>query len=130
MAKATKTNPVVADICLYGNSQTGAGWIVAMNREVVDVPVWSKGLIGTGEPTGQPFTEAVWAAMDHVLAAAGNIDGQVRIFHPGGETMTVVALGDIVPNYGTLVGRRVPAPVLVLTTDALFAAGHQPAERN
>lgn len=123
MAKTTKTtNPVVADICLYGNSQIGAGWLVAMNPEVVVVPVGSKGLIGTGDPVeGQSFTEAVFQAMDHVLAAAGQVTGQVRIFHPGGETMTVVQVGDFL-NYGTLVSRRVPAVVYVVPVDALMAA--------
>src|SRR5688500_9948847 len=68
---------VVAEICLYGNSRIGAGWLASVPGAAP--------LLGDGEPkAGRAFSEAVWLACD-AIRAAGVVGGKVRIFAPGGE---------------------------------------------
>jgi hypothetical protein len=96
------TETVIADICLYGNTNTGAGWLArsADGR-----------MFGTGEPArDRSFTEAVWTAADTILAAGARVD-VVRIFAPGGLRVATVPIGAI-PGFGALPWE--PAPVYVL----------------
>lgn len=65
----------VADICLYGSSRTGAGWIARAEDGA---------MFGDGEPRGdRSFTEAIWIAVG-ALEGAGLKAGRVRVFAPGG----------------------------------------------
>lgn len=100
LVQAAEQDPtmVVADICLYGIRQTGAGWLAVTKDGRA---------FGTGDPMkDRSFTEAVYQAVA-AIEAAGTRAGLVRIFHPGGEFMTVVALG-AVPNYGSMASVPVP----------------------
>lgn len=114
---------VVADICLYGTNRTGAGWILAVNPVAVAIPAWSNGQIGTGEPhAGLTFTEAIHQAVEN-LTGEGVTMGLVRVFHPGGETMSTFDLGQPVPSYGKLLASGVTeAPVYVFSEKELIAA--------
>jgi len=87
-----KTATPVAEICLYGNRSTGAGWLA----------IHSLGarLLGDGEPVaGRSFTEATWIAA-RALTEAG-WSGAVAIYEPGGERMAICDLASV-PSYGSL----------------------------
>lgn len=120
MAKTTKANQAaVADICLYGNRDTGSGFIVALA---------DGRMFGDGRPVaGRSFTEAVWLAVD-LIRDAGVQDGRGQVFHPGGDFVSDIDLGGIVPSYGALQSR--PAPVYVIPVDALMAAAASTDGRN
>lgn len=93
MTTSAAANLPVAEICLYGTSQTGAGFYALADTGQ---------RFGTGTPIAhRSFTEAVWDACDE-LRAAGVTSGKVRIFAPGGERFAVVEIGEHVPNYGSL----------------------------
>jgi hypothetical protein len=83
----------IAEVCFYGTMQTGAGWLArVLDRKAGNVPSWSTGLIGTGEPAqGRDFTQALWSALEALLAA-GLADGPVAVFEPAGELMATVSL--------------------------------------
>src|SRR5262245_34869716 len=69
----------VAEICLYGTSAAGSGWIAC----IADGTMSGK-LMGNGElKHGRSMTEAVWLAADE-LKGAGVTRGIVRIFMAGG----------------------------------------------
>lgn len=87
-----KTNKHVADVCLYGTSQIGAGWIAQGEGQA---------MIGTGEPiSARGFTEAVWLACD-ALRESGIKAGMVRVFAAGGERMAFCDINHP-PYYGNL----------------------------
>jgi hypothetical protein len=84
---------IVADICLYGTSRTGAGFIVCELKH--------GRTSGTGEPDAmRTFTEACWMGVGH-LQALGVESGKVRIFDPSGERMSVVDVNNV-PAFGDL----------------------------
>jgi hypothetical protein len=118
MARGTKTTAtVVADICLYGTSRTGAGFLGCV------MPHGQT--FGTGDPVaGRTFTEAIWLAQD-AIRALGVRAGKVRVFHPGGEFMSVIDLNTIT-TYGSLAS--VPAPQFTISADALIAAAERGRE--
>ncbi len=67
-----------AEICLYGTTATGAGWLATTD---------SGKLLGTGEPmAGRGYTAAVWLACD-AIREAGNIGKKARIYEPSGQRM-------------------------------------------
>lgn len=114
---------VVAEVALYGNRQAGSGWIVAVNREVVAVPDGFEGLIGTGAlAAGQSFTEALWTALDHLVAVLPNISGLVRVFAPGGHTMAHLDVADTWPAFGDLKFESAYATWVTLDVKAIEAA--------
>lgn len=128
LAAKAEQNPslVLADICLYGIRQTGAGWLAARH---------DGRMFGTGDPVqGRTFTEAVFQAVDAICTGnklglvCGHQVGLVRIFHPGGDTMTVIDLQELIPTYGDMA--RVPAPVFgpVKSDVALLALGRVMAD--
>lgn len=81
---------ITAVVCLYGNRNIGAGWIVSDK----------KGQAGTGEPVAnKSFTEAVYEAVD-ALKARG-VTGTIRIFAAGGQHYAEVGV-DRVPYFGDL----------------------------
>ena len=107
---SSRSSAPVAELCLYGTSVTGAGYLVrtADGR-----------LFGDGEPRQtRSFTDAIWLACD-ALCQAG-IVGRVVVYRPDGLRM---AFTDVArpASYGALVWE--PAPVYVLTDAALIAAG-------
>lgn len=120
---------VVADICLYGTSMTGAGWIAAVNlpgAEPDDLPVAKS--LGDGEPRPhRTFTEAIWQSVGAIVEArrgAGVVDayeGDVAIYESGGKRVARVPLGNV-PIYGDLATRWQPAPGLSLSADQIIAA--------
>jgi hypothetical protein len=69
--RSAKTSKIVAEICLYGNHETGAGYLATIEGQ--------KGLLGTGEPVkGRSMTEAVWLAVREIMAEA-----EAMILTPG-----------------------------------------------
>lgn len=109
MSKRTKN--IVAEICLYGNSQVGIGYLAtekAYNRTH-----------GTGEPcSGRGATGAVFLACDD-LKRAGCPDGLVRVFAMGGERMADIDLCNP-PYFGDM--KWVPATVYEVAVEDLLAA--------
>lgn len=117
LSTAAAAGSIVAEICLYGTQQTGAGWLAQTADGL---------MFGNGRPVaGRPFTEAVWMAMG-ALESDGIRSGLVRIFLPGGEYMAVVDAALPVPTFGSL--KTVPAPVWTLdVADLVNAAQAQVA---
>lgn len=96
MSRTTKASKkIVGDICLYGTSRIGAGFLVCA------APHGQTS--GTGEPVqGRSFTEAVWMGVEHLRGILGvDVVGMVRIFEPGGELMAVVDVNNV-PAFGDL----------------------------
>ena len=90
---ARTSRKVTADICLYGTSRTGAGFLVCrLDHGQVG---------GSGNPVeGRSFTEAVWLGVE-TLRGLGVTGGILRIFEPGGERMSVVDFNNV-PAFGAL----------------------------
>jgi hypothetical protein len=87
---AAKT--IVGEICLYGNRQTGAGWLASTLHSE---------RMGTGEPVAErSFTEAVWMAADEIRKFY--MRGLIRIYAPGGEKMATINVCGHPPCYGDL----------------------------
>ena len=77
MARKIK-NELVAEICLYGTTQHGAGWLARLA---------DGRLLGDGELSqARGMTAAVWQAQD-AIEAAGVTSGRVRVFAAGGRMM-------------------------------------------
>lgn len=101
-SKTRKNAELVGEICLYGTSAIGIGWL-ARGKET--------GLLGNGEPKAErAATEAVWQAAD-ALRAAG-VDGVVAIYAPGGERYAVAHVANI-PTYGSLAWRAAGPGVVI-----------------
>lgn len=113
MAKGKK---IVAEICLYGNHQCGAGYLAHVGPLTRD----SK-LFGDGEPkAGRNMTAAVWlACMD--LEAAG-AKGLATVYSPGGQRCGEVNIQRPC-YYGNIEWR--PAPMLVISAEAIEAAAQK-----
>lgn len=100
-ADAVRHDPrqIVAEVCLYGTSRTGAGWLA---RHAGQGP----NMLGDGTPReGVYFTEAVREAMDQVRAALRKrnvADGFVRIYDAGGARFAELGLCASVPAFGAL----------------------------
>lgn len=89
-----KKRDFVADICLYGTPQTGAGYLACRLDHGQTC--------GNGEPVfGRPFTSAVFLAVEQ-LRGLGLNKGRVRIFEPRGECMAIIELSGTVPTFGDL----------------------------
>lgn len=85
----------VAEICLYGTSAVGAGYIVSIYTQD-GKPV----RFGTGEPKAdRSFTEAVWIACGLIQAAG--FDGFVHVYEPTGHKFAEVHTFQV-PAYGDL----------------------------
>lgn len=113
----TRKTKLVAEVCLYGNRETGAGWLARTAEGA---------MLGTGDPkAARSFTDAVWLACDAVRrlrSMAGHAHahtGTVRVFAPGGERMADTDLNRPA-TYGDL--HWVPATMLVIDADAIIAA--------
>lgn len=112
MPRTTRT--ITADICLYGTSRTGAGFLGCRLDHGQ--------ITGTGEPVeGRSFTEAAWLAVD-ALRGLGVESGMVRIFAPGGERMAVVDIRNV-PAFGDL--KWEAAVVWTISAKELVAAAKQ-----
>lgn len=97
MARSTKPQGVVAEICLYGTSQHGAGWIAC----IADGTPAGK-MLGNGElKPGRSMTAAVWLAADE-LRSVGVTRGIIRIFEPSGLRCAAVDIGKMIPTFGEL----------------------------
>ena len=111
MTQPTATRHTAAtDICLYGNRDTGAGFL----------GVTSHGIrFGDGAPKAdRSFTEACWQAIEEARRL-GAI-GLVRIFDAGGERCAVIDIDVFLLSYANLKWNA--APVLTLSGAALIAA--------
>lgn len=87
----------VAEICLYGTSRIGAGFIVSIPT-AFKRPV----RIGSGEPvSGRSFTEAVWIASDYIRLA-GHDTGFVHVYEPTGHKFAEFRLEDGPAYFGSL----------------------------
>lgn len=111
----------VAEVCFYGTPTTGAGWLVkVLDREGGNVPAWSKGIIGTGDPVeGRTFTEALYTALDQVRAA-GLSRGLVTVYESSGAMMASLELAATWPVYGDL--NWIDAPIFAANAEQLKAA--------
>jgi len=105
----------IADVCMYGIRETGAGWLA----QIADGT-----LLGDGTPKpGMDFTTALWKACEHVRLHARDseafVRGRVRVFEPGGKR---VAEFDVAypPWYGSLVWED--APTMNLTAHEVVSA--------
>lgn len=108
-AKTSTPAELVGEICLYGASHCGAGWLAAHKG----------GRLGSGEPvSGRTFTEAVWMAAG-ALEAAG-VTGLVVIHDAGGERHAVANVARI-PMYGQMVWHR-SGPGVVVSAEVILAA--------
>jgi hypothetical protein len=102
MARTTK-NTHVADICLYGNHDIGAGYLVSTRNN---------GILGDGEPKeSRSMTEAVWLAQSELRLVEPK--GRIRIFAAGGRMMAWLGVQETT-YYGNLKWER----AAVLTIDA------------
>jgi hypothetical protein len=128
--KTKKSGTVVAVVCLYGNRETGAGWLAETAEGVLEERAT---LLGTGDPVqGQTFTDAIWKACAAIRSAittrpAGGrgVVGLVVVFEPGGGRFAVTALDAPMP-FGSLSWE--PAPVYEFKLDDLAAAAESAAE--
>src|SRR5579863_4882554 len=81
-------NPV-AEICLYGSSQHGTGWLACIPPLAGRDPHTKS--LGDGELHPRSFTESVWLACE-AIERAGITQGTVRVFAAGGKFMADVNL--------------------------------------
>lgn len=111
MSKA-KDNAVIGDICLYGSSASGAGYIAM----AVDGRMF-----GDGEPlAGRGLNDAMWlAALD--LKAAG-LSGNAWVYAPGGEIRALLDV-DYLKYFGDLPWE--PAPKLSISYEDIMAAAEK-----
>ena len=97
---ARKSQEVVAEICLYGNSkpEVGAGYLAVLP---------DKRMFGTGDPVScRGFTTAVWLALTDIRTA-GVTKGVARVFAPGvGEIAVGSARGCAVRLVGDSVAAQ------------------------
>lgn len=92
-----------ADICLYGNRETGSGWLAALP---------DGHLLGDGEPmASRMFTEAIWQAQDALVRAGLSLRTPVRIFDVGGMRIARATVA-LIPPYGDLKWEAAPFYVL------------------
>jgi hypothetical protein len=107
MARESKP---IAEICLFGNQQTGAGWLARTHDDR---------LLGDGEPVRErSFTSALWLACQ-ALEHRGYV-GQVDVFQPSGRLVAETRT-DRPGWYGELVWR--PARQYVVSAEEVLAAG-------
>ena len=103
----------VGEICLYGTSHTGAGFIARKDKEV----------FGTGElVSGRSFTDAYFYGM-RALHAAGVTRGEVMVFEPEGRLVARVRMEPCWPCFGDL--KWEAAPVYTLSVEALVSASKE-----
>lgn len=113
----TKNTPV-AEICLYGTRQTGAGYIVSIQTPGAVVPTVR---IGTGDPVqGRSFTEAVWIACETIQLATGLVRGIVHVYEPSGHKYAAFDLGHV-PTFGNMTWID-GGTVYVIPADAVLEA--------
>jgi len=113
----------VAEICLYGTRQTGAGYILAIHVSglieltihAVRAKLWAGNRailnteqeldivrLGTGEPkSGRTFTEAVFIAAG-LLNVSGVTSGIVHVYEPTGHKFAAFDLAKHIPCFGDL----------------------------
>lgn len=102
---------LVGDVCLYGNSKIGIGWLATH----------AGGQLGDGTPkAGLAMTEAVWAATD-ALRAAG-VEGMIVVYAPGGERYAVANLAHV-PTVGSMTWYQAGPGVVVSAEQIKAAAG-------
>lgn len=94
----TQKRNIVAEICLYGTSQIGFGYIAALP---------DGRMFGDGSPVrDRTATDAIWLAVDDVRGAGAD-GGQVAIYAPGGERVAYAPLWSV-PSYGLLQWEAAP----------------------
>lgn len=109
----------VAEICLYGTTSVGAGYLISVQNEKP---------FGQHEPRqGRSFTEAVYMAAGE-LAARGVLEGQIVIYAPGGLKRSLVSLSSI-PNFGSLKWETAPQHVISVDTLMSRANAGQPLQQ-
>lgn len=105
----------VAEICFYGDTH-GAGYITR---------TYDGRIFGDGTPVeGRSLTDTLWLACDELYRHNyGAIGSRVHVFEPRGERMAIINFQR--PGlFGDL--KWHPAPVYVITTEALLAAATDP----
>lgn len=102
---------LVAELCLYGNRETGAGFILAYADGT---------MYGDGEPKGPhySFTACIWDCVREAFAMKGR--GLVRVFDAGGERMADVVAGELAPTYGMM--KWQPAIVYSISSEEITKA--------
>lgn len=89
----------VAEICLYGTSAVGAGYIVRVYTPGGSVS--SVRLASADVQKGRSFTEAVWTALD-LVRIAGFSRGIVHVYEPTGRRYAEVDLTGTPRYFGDL----------------------------
>lgn len=104
------------EICLYGNRETGAGWIArsADGR-----------MAGDGEPrSGRSFTAALWLAADSLKMLIRVLSPRTHtwawVYEAGGERRARISLMEALPYFGALEWE--PAHVFVIDSASIEAA--------
>jgi hypothetical protein len=91
----SRVHQPVAEVCLYGTRQTGAGYLVSIYAEGGRIV-----RLGTGEPKAdRSFTEALWIACGLIQTAG--FDGFVHVYEPTGQKFAEVHTFRV-PAYGNL----------------------------
>lgn len=109
---ASKAKSPAAEICLYGNRETGAGYLARIASEPGK-------FYGTGDPVrGRSFTEAIFLADIELREAGLPNKSAIRIFAPGGERYADVKSAAI-PCYGALDWKDAAKFAFVLPVEAI-----------
>lgn len=118
---------MVAEICLYGASSCGFGYLAMGPAALAGGKAVGGGkMFGNGEPSKmRSCTEAYWLGMSELLEAGLERGAMVSVFEPGGERVAKVKAGGVLPYYGEL--KWEAAPVLVLSMEEVLAAAESPA---
>lgn len=88
-----KTTKIVAEICLYGSSKVGHGYLVSLPE---------RKLLGDGEPRKHwSLTDAMFHGLTDIRET-GIVRGLVRVFEPTGQRCADVEIGKAWPYFGDL----------------------------
>jgi hypothetical protein len=112
---ATSVSKIVGEICLYGTSNTGAGWLAVAKPHGQTA--------GDGDPVkGRSFSEAVWEAATAIGLILGHQRGSVWVYEPSGQLRAKYDLGRV-RTFGDLAWE--PAPQLTISAEAIIAASQE-----
>lgn len=108
-----KRKKQLAEICLYGNSKIGAGFIAAIDERIVTVPT-------TADPhPRRSFTHAIYLGF-LALRDGGFVNGEILIHDAGGERMARFTCPGNIPYYSDLAWE--PARAYQISAAAIIAA--------
>lgn len=114
-AKSSQATKPVADVCLYGNTQIGFGYLTRVES--------TGKMTGDGEPKeGRSCTDCLHLAKADLEAQGIAGKAQIAIFMAGGERVSYVGIQDVT-YFGSL--KWEVAPVLTINATDLMTAATQ-----